>query len=112
MHGSILDLLILFAFFVSMWDRFGQSVQLFAVIEFDFRFSFEHILKLIDNAHLNLQPVVKTFQLLVQLDANVWKRNNKIIIKRKTFTSIQLHAKLYEEATRKVFNWRLYGLLQ
>ena len=56
-----------------MWDGFGQSIQLFAVIEFDFRFTFENILKFVDNAHLNFQSVVKAFQLLVQLDSDVWK---------------------------------------
>lgn len=64
-----------------MWDGFGQSIQLFAVIEFDFRFTFENILKFVDNAHLNFQSVVKAFQLLVQLDSDVWKWIKKKIHK-------------------------------
>ena len=97
------------SFLVSMRNRFGESVQLFAVIEFDFRFTFENILKFVDNAHLNFQPVVKAFQLLVQLDSDVWKWIKKLSLYCSSFPGYPIWNCVYKKFHKFNFHsvWKL-----
>ena len=74
-HGSeevpIVSLLLLF--FVTMGHIFGQFVHFLAVIGLDFCSASEDILQFGHNALLGFQSPVQTFQLVVQLNANIWK---------------------------------------
>ena len=65
--------LLLFMFFVPIVNGFSQFVQLFTVIQLNFGFASENVLKFIDYGLLNFQPIVQTFQLIIQLHSDVWK---------------------------------------
>ena len=51
-----------------------ELVQILRVLQFDFGSASEEILNLLDNSHLRFQPKIQTFQLLVQLEADLCKR--------------------------------------
>ena len=69
--------LLLFVFSVSVADESGQSVEVLAVTGFDFCPPPENVLELVDDRLLGLQPTVQTFELVVELNANVWKKTNR-----------------------------------